>query len=598
MHWWRPIPRDRDKAFFRFDGFLVWIAGFYQPHLVGFDDDYPSAWQLTYSGRVVDRRLLAGLERRTWDSVAGALRARLTDSVIDAAVRALPPPYFDRNGPALARALRHRRDRLPDFAARFYALLAESPEVHATDRRDSVDVVRQPGGRVAVRLSRAGSAPYYQRTFDPAETSEIRLFLHGGDDRLVVRDSAADGASGPLIRVVGGRGDDELTDSSSAGARLYDDAGRNRFVRGPRTRVDTRRYQPPPVDSSSLAPPRDWGAWSVPLVWSSYAPDLGLFIGAGVTRTGYGFRHVPYRSRVQLRAGYATGAETYRAEFTGEFRDPLSPTVVSLRARASGIEVIHFYGLGNETPDAGGREFHKVRQQQYVIAPALDFALTSASRLSLGPLFKFSRTRLDAGTFIETTRPYGVTEFGQIGAIAELNVDTRDQPAAATRGVALRVGGSYFPKAIDVASAFGEAHAEGTSYLTAPLPLDPTLALRASGRKNWGRYPFHEAAFLGGWNTVRGFPEQRFAGDAAVFGNAELRLAVTSFFLLLPGEMGVFGLYDAGRVYRAGERSERWHAAGGGGLWIAFLNRANTVTLAGADGGAGLRLYARAGFAF
>ena len=55
---------------------------------------------------------------------------------------------------------------------------------------------------------------------------------------------------------------------------------------------------------------------------------------------------------------------------------------------------------------------------------------------------------------------------------------------------------------------------------------------------------------------------------------------------------------DGGRVFVAAERSDLWHAAAGGGLWLAFLNRANTVSLAAAQGDDGVRLYARAGFAF
>src|SRR2546422_7620271 len=33
VHIWRPIPRDRDQAFARLDGFFVWLTGFYWPQL-------------------------------------------------------------------------------------------------------------------------------------------------------------------------------------------------------------------------------------------------------------------------------------------------------------------------------------------------------------------------------------------------------------------------------------------------------------------------------------------------------------------------------------------------------------------------------------
>ena len=597
VHIWRPIPRDRDQAFARLDGFFVWLTGFYWPQLVGFSDDYPSIWRLTLAGEVPDRRLLQDLEKPVWDSVARTLQARLTDSVIDGAVRRLPPEYLRKNGAALTRALRRRRDHLPQISDRYYALLAQVVEVHGTDERDIAEVERLAGRRTSVRLSPgSGGPPFYRRTFDGRETQEIRLFLHGGDDRLIVRGA---GGSGPLLRVVGGGGDDELMDSSRVGGtQFYDDRGNDRFVTGPGTSVDRRHYDEPPRDTSTFSLPRDWGSRWMPLTWVSYSPDLGVFVGAGADGTGYDFRRLPYNSHLRVRVGYATAAQTYRAEFTGEFRGIVPPVVARLRLRASGIDVLRFYGFGNETPNNGSRDFYKVKPQQYLISPALEFSLSSAAKFSVGPVFKYAHTKLEPNTFITLAPPYGVGNMGQIGAAADVHVDTRDQPRAARRGINFGFGGSYYPKALDLTSSFGEGHAEASSYLTARIPLRPTLAVRVAGRKVWGTYPYYEAAYIGGDSTVRGFVEHRFAGDAAVFGNVELRLSLARFFVLVPGQLGIFGLGDAGRIYVSGQTSDRWHAAAGGGLWLSFLSSANTVSVAAAHSVEGTRWYARAGFAF
>ena len=602
VHWWRPIPRDRDQAFARLDGFLVWLTGFYWPQVIGFGDDYPSIWRLTFTGQVPDRRLLVDLDKPTWDSVARTIQGRLTDSVIDAAVRRLPPEYFRKSGAALMRALRQRRDHLPQISDRYYALLSGVVEIHGTDERDVAEVERLAGGRMAVRLSGrsggAGATPFYRRTFDARETEEVRLYLHGGDDRLIVRGAAGSGGR-PRLRVIGGGGDDELTDSSRAGGtQFYDDRGNNRFVTGPGTSVDRGHYEEPPRDTSTLGRPRDWGSHWMPLTWVTYSGDLGLFVGGGATGTGYDFRRLPYNSHVRVRAGYATAAATYRAEFTGEFRGIVPPVVVRLQLRASGIDVLRFYGFGNETGSTGSKAFYKVKQQQYLVAPALEFSLSHAATVSVGPVLKFAHTNLVSGTFIDAARPYGVEDLGQIGAAADFHVDTRDQPRAARRGITFGFGGSYYSRALDLTSSFGEGHAEASSYLTARIPLRPTLALRVAGKKLWGTYPFYEAAYVGGDSTVRGFVEHRFAGDAAVYGNVELRLSLARFFLLVPGRLGVFGLGDAGRVYLSGETSDRWHAAAGGGIWLSFLSPANTVSVAAAHTVEGTRYYARAGFAF
>ena len=96
----------------------------------------------------------------------------------------------------------------------------------------------------------------------------------------------------------------------------------------------------------------------------------------------------------------------------------------------------------------------------------------------------------------------------------------------------------------------------------------------------FGTYPFHEAAYLGGHRTIRGYRTDRFAGDASVYGNLELRLTLGKAFLLVPGEFGVFGLGDVGRVFVDGESSDQWHPAAGGGIFFAVLSRSTVFSLA------------------
>ncbi len=59
----------------------------------------------------------------------------------------------------------------------------------------------------------AAAEPYYRRRFDHEETDEVRLFLHGGNDRAVVR---GPGDGGVQVRVISGKGTDEVADSAAA----------------------------------------------------------------------------------------------------------------------------------------------------------------------------------------------------------------------------------------------------------------------------------------------------------------------------------------------------------------------------------------------
>ncbi len=609
---WYPVPEDRDQAFARMDGVLLWVARWFLPQLVGFGPDYPSLLGLTWSAKELDRRLLAELEWPAWDSVAASLEARLTDSVIEAAVRRMPAEMYPANGAELTFQLKRRRDGLRAAARSAYALLAHVVDIHASDAAERVAVHAVDERYVDIRAEAKGEVAF-RRRFDRRETAELRLYLHGGDDEVLITGSASNGM---VVRVVGGGGDDVLTDSTQGRwvvrTYLYDDRGDNEFVRGPNTKVDTRSPHPRP-EAEAFAPPgrsdeapiglgqRDWGHRWLPLPWLTFDPDLGAFVGAGTIGYTYGFRRLPYQARVRARAGFATGPRRIRFEFEAEVPQLAAGLAGALRLRFSGIDIIHFHGFGNETAAPGPAEFYKARQQVLEAEPWLTAAPTPGLELSFGPTLRLGHSDLQAGTLIAQALPYGVDSVGvftQAGVRARLELDLRDRPVAARRGVLVRAHGRYFPGMFSVEEPFGGLRAEAATYLSPRVGGDPTLALRVGGEKVWGRFPFHEAAYLGGGEALRGFRKQRFAGDASLYGNAELRVTVTDIYVGLPGAFGVFALVDAGRVFLSGETSTRWHAAGGGGIWFAFLDRANTVSLGAVRSREGLGVYARAGFPF
>ncbi|HEY8256047.1 MAG TPA: BamA/TamA family outer membrane protein [Gemmatimonadales bacterium] len=589
---WVPIPRDRDQAFAKYDGLLLVVARGTAPQLVKFGSGYPGMLGLTWNGRDLDRHFLVGLEWPTWDSIATALQSRLTDKVIESAVGQLPAAYLPLDSARLAGALKSRRDHLPEAARSYYRHLAGEVDIQATDAPEEIVVERRDGGltEITVAANDARETPYFRRAFDGRETKEVRVYLHGGDDQVVIRG----GSGGPRIRLIGGGGEDVVADSASGGAiDFYATGDGDRALPGSHISVSRKPYAPP--DTAQ----RDWGHRWLSQLWVSSGPDIGFFMGTGVSYTRYGFRNDPFAHRYRLRAGYATGASTGRADFTGEWHRVNSPVTFRLLARASGLDVVRFHGFGNETPAAGSNEFFRVNETDFRLAPSIEFPLAPHVSFLVGPRLRYSDTHFDQNRFITIARPYGSGEFGSVSVGGDLQFDSRDRQNAATRGVLLTAGGSYFPEVFDVERNFGEVHGEASTYLTAAsLPLDPTLAFRVGAKRVWGTFPYQESAFIGGNSTVRLGRENRYAGDASVYAGAELRLFLTKFFLLLPGDFGVFGLGDVGRVYLEGESSDKWHGAAGGGIWFAFLDRANTLSMALARGEERTGFYLRAGFGF
>jgi hypothetical protein len=590
---WIPIPKDRDLAFVKFDGMVISLIRPSAPRLVDFEDEYPSIVGLTWQARFLDRRHLSGLEWADWQQVAQDLKARLTNPVIDDAVKQLPPEFYRIAGPGLAERLKKRRDRLADAAHKFYALLARQTEIHASNQADTVETVRREDGGFDLVAS-GPEGPFLRRRFVKDETSEVRVFLKGGDDRAVTHGEGA--GDGVKLRVVGGPGNDVLDDSDSGHSRFYDETGENRVVKGEGTKFSARPYTHP-LDGQDN-PERDWGHTTGVVPWVRAGGGFGVLLGLELRHTDFGFRKHPYGDRHKLRVAYSTELNDFGGHYSYESLRTDNRARFAVDASISDLTIIRYHGFGNDTPSDQPEDFYDVSQRQYTFEPAYRFD-TEAFDLSIGPVVKFATTRFgDEGpTLLEQENPYGTGDFGQVGARVAFLLDRRDHPDAATRGAYLEAEGSVYPKAWDVEETFGVAQAETGVYATAPIVFKPTLALRVGGQHAWGRYPFHESAFVGG-ATIRGLRRQRYAGDSSAYGNAELRLTLVDRGEAFLSRVGIFGLADGGRVWLAGESSDTWHHGVGGGVFVSVMKPENVWSFSVAQSEGRTRVYLLGGFMF
>lgn len=622
---WLPIPRDRDQAFARFDGLFPWIASIAVPQLEGFGREYPEIEDLTWSGRFLDRRLLAGAGRSTWDSLAAHLRGRLTDGVIEGAVREMPAPMFDLEGERLIADLKVRRDNLGRIAREFYELAAEYPEVRLSDKREAVDAVYLPDGGLEISVRKRDresgapkGEPFFRRTFHGDETHEVRIFLQGGDDR--VRVSGARTASTSL-KIVGGKGDDEVTDESTGGGlsdlapfslfagpavTLYDEEGTKRST-ATRIGFDATPARRPATEIEKYEPSvRDYGYdWKF-APWYGASPEEGLFAGGGPILIKHGFRVEPHVYRMRLRGGYATGARKFRADFSGDFRAILPGRRLTLDVEYSQLEVLNYFGYGNATAfddalsEAGTYE---ADTRHFFAAPAIHLDLSRSTAFALGAGVR--RFAAAAGAAPGEEAWYGSVRF-------EARFDSRDVPPAATRGVLSLLRYSDHHPFTGGAGSYRRLSAEFRAYLT-PGGFPATLAVRGVARRNWGAFPWYESVFLGGSSNpldsepsrpggegipLRGYEPQRFAGRSGLAAGLELRMNLASFMFLVPVRFGVTAGGETGRVWAEGESSDRWHPVVVGGIWFSFVGPANVLSLSFTGSPERTGFYLSAGFGF
>ncbi|MFV1987832.1 MAG: BamA/TamA family outer membrane protein [Gemmatimonadota bacterium] len=574
---WIPIAKNQDAAFLRLDGVIPSRANTFIRQAVGFEESYPSIVGLHYVAREVDRRFLVDLDRAAWDSVTLATQGALTDDVIDEAIGRLPAPVQEREGEFLRTALRRRRDDLPQASRRFYDILTEDVEVQLTDLRDDVRIRGLMGGRLEVTASAPGAAaPYYERVFDPAETEEVRLHLWGGDDRVVV-----DGEPEMQItvRLVAGEGDDEVRfEAPLDRVRVYDQ-GSIRIVGEADVRADREAYDTWVYSADDTQKPVDWGRWVVPAGDVGMSSDYGLFVGGGATWYRYGFRRRPYASRVRFLAGVATQLK-FRIEVEGDFRKEGSPNHAQFFVGFSQLEVVNFFGFGNDTRKPENEKRHGVSRRTIRVEGGYGRLFGQVLDITMGAAFEPSRTVADGNPFFtDSLTVYGGGDFGQAALFADVRLDTRDFRGAATRGARLDVRGSYYPSVLSVEESYFRLVGAGSAFFSVyDLPLHPTLALRGGATRIWGTAPYFNSALLGGAESLRGWDAERFAGDTSVFGTAELRLQITPLRIAMLGDVGALGFVDAGRVYVDGDSPGGWRLGYGGGLWLALLGPQNTVS--------------------
>ena len=624
---WLPIPKDRDQALKINDGLMMTFVRIYQRQYVSFSDEYPSIEGSSYNGRELDRRLLVGLSKSVWDSVAADLKVRLSNDVIESAVGELPKEVYEHHGALLERQLKSRRDDLPEMATTYYTLLAKDVDLHSSDDPDVAEIDRNPDGSIRVRVRTRDRLDYFDRTFHPSETDEVRVLTHGGEDSVIVR---GEHSTSILLRILPGGNDDVVIDGGRGGRTLvYDDRGGNKIVTGPDAKFDDSKpharhpdelFLPPAPDDQAARDAQSWGQYWYPRFLMSYSADFGFVAGGGAYLIKHAFRKQPYNFKWTIYGQAATsGRGLLRTDL--HFPDLSWRIQGDVDAQVSSMELVKFYGFGNDF-DLGERlptdEYFSVVHTEALVSARLTYRLAPNLHFTFGPQFRFVSVATDEENIVADIPFLGVEDNLSLPELtASFEYDSRDNLGAPAKGIHLLAGGDVVPVVIGApdeidAGAFGRVRGVAALYLSPGNDSsNPVLAIRVGGEKILGdNVPFYEAAFIGGGDNVRGYYPNRYAGNASAYANAELRAALTRVRFIFPWEVGVLGLADAGRVWvdesdgfvsksvQEEHDPDKIHTAVGGGIWLGILNRTQTLSFAVANGEDDMLFYVRAGFHF
>jgi hypothetical protein len=584
-HLYRPIARDRDQAFANYDGlglFLARIATSGPRTLQPFGAGYGSIRWLAYNARNLDPIVLNQIPRERWLAIAREVQAALTDQVLDEALATWRPETYALDGARVVAALRTRRDTLVTAADEYFALLARHVDVLGSSADDLFELWFQDQGAVRVTVRARGKAgqagaPFFDRVFEPAQTSEVRLYALAGDDTLLVHGPAA---TPMVIRFVGGPGLDTVTAAPGAQAgpldgsaiRLHDTP--DGAVIDPSIRVRDERSAVPQLNEYDPDENHDPDvATFLPNLYAN--PDYGLFLGGRVTYLVQGFKKHPFAARHEFGAAFATATLGLVADYQGLFPQSLGLLDQQVALLVAPSTTRNFFGLTNSSlPPAAAGDFYRVKQGWYEARYGVieNFGGTW-TRAGAQVLAQAVVTEATAGRSVSTA-PDAASGLGPryfAGARLFIETNTFDDPVLPTRGVALHASAEG---RFDVVhgGAFSVTW-KGAGAVAIPFDRERRVVLvtRASVEGIVGDHPFYFAPSLGDTN-LRAYWLQQLAGDVAFVQTTDLRIDVLRVRSWLPGTLGVNLSLDHGRVWGTTSPSNEYHLNYGGGVWLSILD--------------------------
>lgn len=610
---YRPIPRDRDQPFSRYDGVIPSIIRYTVPftkQLRVYGPEISNIKWTNYNAKYFDMTFLSEPDWAVWEKEARFIQEHLTDEVIDEALRNFPPEIFALDGAWIAERLKGRRANLLTIARDLYRLVSKDVDVVGTNDQDYFEVDRLDDERTRVRVfasNKEGEKKdlFYERIFLRSETKEIRLYGLDQEDRFVIRGKVNKGI---LIRCIGGLDDDYFTDESSVKGwskktKIYDTKDDDHFQIG-KEAADKTSNDPVmnTYDRRSWDAEHNYGL-GFPIVAGN--PDDGLVIGAGAIFTRYGFKKSPYASRHKVGGKYAFETNGWDLKYSGEFLRALNRWDFLLDANLQGpLYTRNFFGLGNESKfflddEEVDDDFIRVRQQLYGLYPTFRRQFGSHFSISFGANAEAIEIEETPERFVNRDNPdvrqdvFNMQFFG--GGEFQVNFFNADDLVNPSQGLIFNATAGWKANLEETSRSFTYFGTE-LGFTLGGKRL--TFATKAGVRHVEGDFEFYQGATLGARNNLRGYRNERFTGNTAFFHQNDLRLRLFNVEnYILPFTLGIYGGYDYGRVWLKNEESDTWHNSVGGGIWLSPLDLA-MLTFSMFQSDDGWRFEFRGRFAF
>ncbi|MFT4095115.1 MAG: metallophosphoesterase [Niabella sp.] len=577
------VPRDRDQVFHLTEGVLPKIASkpWILPTYQNFGPEIESYKYSLIKSDFLNAHPATQFTYTEWMQTVNEFTAAVTDEALEKGLQRLPASAYNIRHNRLLASLKQRRDQLPEAMQRYYNFINKKLDIKASDKNEQVTVKGTPEGNLRVMLQKINKDGQLKDTlmdkvYDARLTREINIYTGEGDDKITVDNNT----SRIKMRIIGGAGNKEYNVNAAKRKIKVFDGRSNAVFNGAVNRLQKHLSN----DSLNTAfIPVNLYNVTMPLITGGYNLDDGLILGLGIKYTHQGFRKQPYASMQQLTVAHAFSTSAFRIKYKGAFIHTFgnADLVIDAQAKAPN-NTQNFFGRGNESnfnKTGDWKRYYRTRFSLYTFDPALRWRGSKTSSVSIGPSFQYYGFDADdnTGRFINNASLIGSYDSTTInkeklhaGIAANFINDNRNNKIFPSYGSYISIKLQGYEGLNGYSKAYGQILPEFSFYKNIDPHASLILANRVGGVVTIGHTTFYQSAFLGGHENLLGYRQYRFAGQHSFYNNTELRLKLANVAsYILPGQLGLTGFFDVGRVWEKNDSSEKWHNGAGGGIYFA-----------------------------
>ncbi len=588
-----PIPKDRDQAFFNSNGLALKVLSRKRmPFLQGFKKSVRDINGSNFVARDFDRLFLNNLDKAAWERITARFQQNLTDSIIRIASAKFPQPIAVQDSKIVEEKLINRKNKLMKDAMKYYRFVSKTVSVAGSNKPEYFHVKNNPAGvelTVYKKNEKTDSASVmYHRILNSHETHELRLFGLNGDDKFEID---ADVKTKMRIRIIGGKGNDTFNIKGDVKNFVYDlSTEKNIFLNQNRTSRELS-------SDISVIDYRNNGfqynRTFFPLINLGLNAEDGFLVGLGLLSHTYGFRKAPYATSQKLTTLYAPGRKAYQAKYQGIFNKLLFKNDMVLNAEFVNPVLNNFYGYGNETvfDKKQPRTYYRVRNSHFSTDILIRKSYKDLLQFSFGPTYyhywykyETDKSRILSDPSIigsDSSSIYSIKDY--VGFKAKLDINYVNNEIFPTRGITWYTDFTELNGLNKNSHGFTKLSSDMTIYASISDKNRLSAVLRIGGGHIFSKnFEYFQAMNIGANNYVRGFRKARFAGRSMAYQSSELRLRLfKSKSFLFPGDVGILGFYDLGRVWADNEISHKWHSSYGPGIYFVPYSLVSLSVLLG-----------------